>query len=131
MRLGRAEILDVVAGHLVGVSAQRRNFHTGEHGFERRRVHLDVPEDVFAAEQGWKEVVDRGEESIAAKLPGMAMALETERFRHVQAMFAGTARQDGRPAKAVGNVGDLGQRIARIAARFLEVARKLRSQMAS
>src|SRR5207245_4530192 len=78
MRLGRAEILDVVAGHLVGVSAKRRNFHTGEHGFERRRVHLDVPEDVFAAEQGWKEVVDRGEESIAAKLPGMAMALETE-----------------------------------------------------
>ncbi|PYX36938.1 MAG: hypothetical protein DMG75_08770 [Acidobacteria bacterium] len=47
----------------------------------------------------------------------------------MQAMFAGTAWQDG-PAKAVGNVGDLGQRIARIAARFLEVARKLRSQMA-
>ncbi len=96
----------------MGISAQGSGFHTGEHGFERERVYLDVAEDVFSAEQGWEKVVDLGEESVAAKFPGMPVAFQTECFRHMQTMFAGTARQDGRAAKAVSNVRDLGERVA-------------------
>ena len=48
----------------------------------------------------------------------------------MQPVFAGTTRQDCRPAKTVDDVGDSRERIGCVAARFLEIAGELCPQMA-
>src|SRR5438270_12440697 len=60
----------------------------------------------------------------------MPTPVKAECFRQMQPVFAGTTRQDCRPAETVDDVGDPRERIGRVAARFLKIAGELCPQMA-
>ena len=66
-----------------------------------------------------KKFVDLGEESVAAKLPGVPLAVAADGFGKVLAMLVGFARQDGGTAKSVEDPGNAGQRCVGIAFRPL------------
>ena len=124
----RAKTLHVVVRHLMGIGPQGREFQACLLGFEGERIHLDGIEDVLSAAQGWKEVIDPGQQHIAAKLPGISFPFHAQSLRQMQAVLASLARQDGRTAEALDQVGNLGQRIGAVRDRGLQVARELRVQ---
>src|SRR2546422_3914970 len=130
MRNCRAKILDVIAGHTMRIGPERCGLQTSEHRLEGKRVHPDVAENIFPTEYGGEEIVDLGQQGITTELPGMPAAVEAECFRQMQPVFAGTTRQDCRPAKTVDDVGDPRERIRCVAARFLEITGELCPQMA-
>ena len=66
---GRAEVLHVITGHVVGVGAQRRQGLAVFHRRISKRIHLDIVEVIFAAEHGRKVVVNPGLNEIDAELP--------------------------------------------------------------
>ena len=112
------------------IGPQRCGLQTSEHRLEGKRVHADVAENIFPTEYRGEEIVDLGQQGITTELPGMPAAVEAECFRQMQPVFAGTTRQDCRPAETVDDVGDPRERIGRVAARFLKIAGELCPQMA-
>ncbi len=89
-----AEVLDVIAWHLVRVGAQRGQLKACDHGIEGKRVYLDVVIDIFPTEQRWEIVVGPGQHGVAAKFPGVASALQTESFGQMQSVLGSLAWQD-------------------------------------
>src|SRR5438552_2613345 len=96
-----AKALQIVMRHLVRIGAQRREFQAAFHGFEGERVHLYRIEDIFTTECRREEVVNPGEQRVAAEFPGVALAIETDGFSEMRAMLAGLTRQDGRSAEPI------------------------------
>ena len=125
MRGGLAEILDVVLRHGVGVGAQRRERQSGFHGREGEGVHFDGIEKIFAALLAGKEVVDPGEQGIAAELEGVAPGIEAESFGEMEAMLAGGAGKNVGAANGVNDGRNLDQRVGGVGVGLLQVAGEL------
>jgi hypothetical protein len=87
----------------VGIGAQRGEFQSAFLGDEGEGVDFDLVEDVFAAGERWKEIVDLGEERVAAEFPRIPASLEIQRLRQVKAAFVGAPGQNGRPSKTFDN----------------------------
>src|SRR5271167_1322732 len=75
-----AEALEVVFRDGVGVGAQRSERESTFLRLEGEGIDLDGIEDIFAALLAGEEIVDPGDENVAAKLEGMAAGIEAEGF---------------------------------------------------
>ena len=78
--VGRAEVLDVIAGHVVGISTERGQFQAAFLGYEGERIYFDFVEDVFAAGKRWEKAVDAGDQRVAAELQRVASFLQVQGF---------------------------------------------------
>ena len=90
---GLAEILQIVVRDGVGISAKRSEWEPGFFRCKGEGVDFDFVEKIFAALLAGEEIVDPGDESVAAKLKGVAAGIETESFGKLGAVFAGGAGQ--------------------------------------
>src|SRR5258708_31079574 len=88
MRCGAAEILQVVVRHLMGVGAQRGELKSSLHGLKSEGIHFDWIEEIFAVLLAGEKIVDPSNESIAAELPGVAVAFDAHRFGWRQGVVA-------------------------------------------
>ena len=121
MRYRRAEILDVVTRHLVGVGAQGRQFQPIAHGFESPRIDRNRVVVILAAEHRREEVVNPGEQRVAAELPGVAALFETQRVGKMKTMFPRLPRKNSRATHAIEHVRDVRPDIGRVGARGLQI----------
>ena len=96
----RTETLQIIMRHLVRIGPQRREFQSGFHGLEGEWIYLDGIENVFSAAERRKEVVDPGQQRIAAELPGISFPLHTERLFQMQAVLAGLPGKNRGASKA-------------------------------
>jgi len=125
-----AEVLQVVVRDFVSVGAQRRECESGFHRLEGEGIDLDGIEKIFAALLAGEEIVDRGEEAVAAELPAIAAAFEADGFGEVQAVFASLARKQVGASDAVEDVRNLDQDVAGVAVGLLEIVGELGAEMA-
>src|SRR6185437_10083111 len=100
-RFRYAEILDVVARHLVCIGPQGSDLHAIAHRCEGPGIYPHIVEDVLAAEQRWKEIVSAGEQCVSSEFPGVTRRFEAQSIREVIAVFACSARQDRGAPKSV------------------------------
>src|SRR5579863_1870603 len=101
-----AEVLNVVVRNLVSISAQRRELQPGFHRLKGERVDFDGIKKILSALLAREEIVNPGAQRIAAKLPGMAAAIEADGSRQMQAVFPSGAREQVGAADAIDDVRD-------------------------
>lgn len=130
VRSGAPEILQIVVRYLMGIGPQRRKLQAGLSGPKRERIDLDRIEKIFTALLAGEEVVDRGEERIAAELQRMPLSFQAHGFGEVEAMLPGLPRQHVGPPDSIENRRNLHQNIVTIAEGLLQIARKLQPEMA-
>ena len=119
IRIGncRTETLEIVVWDLVRISPQGREFQTGFHGREGKGVYLDGIENVFAAAERWKKIVDPGEQRIGTELPRIPSTFHTQGFGQVKAVLTGLARKDRGTSETFDEVRNFGQRVGAVGAR--------------
>src|SRR5579863_3088019 len=96
-RSGAAEVLQIIMRYLMGKRPQRRQRQTLLLGHITVRIYFQQIEKKFTALLAGKEIVDPGEQGVAAKLPGISFRVEAQGFSKVQLMFAGLPRQQVGP----------------------------------
>ena len=94
----------------MGVGAQGREFQTGFRRLEGERIYLDGIEQVLSAAERGKEVVDPGEQHIAAKLPGVSFAFHTRGLGQMQPVRPGLAGKNRCASEALDNAENFRQR---------------------
>ena len=114
----------------MSVGAERSEFESGFHGLEGEGIDFDGIEEEFAALLAGEEIVNPGEETVAAELPGMATAFEADGFGEMQAMLAGLAGKHTGASDAVEDGGNFDEHVAGVAERLLLVAGELSAEMA-
>jgi len=127
---GRAEVLQVIVRDGVGVGAERSERESGFHGFESKGIDLDDIEETFAALLAGEEVVDPGDEGVAAEFEGMAAGVESEGFGKLGAVFASGAGELIGASGAIDDVGNLDGRVVGVGVGLAEITGELGAEMA-
>src|SRR5579872_2027788 len=90
----RTEILNVIFWNVVGIRTQWRQQQPPLLWFESEGVHFNGIENVFSARLRREIVIDPGEQGVAAKFPGVALAFQADGVGNMQTMLACLTRQD-------------------------------------
>ena len=77
-----------------------------------------------------KEIVDPGDEGVAAELEGVAAGIEAEGFGKLGTVFARGAGEQIGASNAVDDVGDFDESVAGVGIGLAKIAGELRAQMA-
>src|SRR5262249_44737988 len=129
MRSRAAEVLQIIMRDLVRVGAKRRKLKPRFLWLKRERIHLDRVKEILPALLAGEEVIDPGQQRVAAEFPGIAAPFKAERFRRMHAMLARLAGKNVRATHSIENAGDFGQHVAGVAVRLLNIPRKLRAHV--
>src|SRR6202142_3048111 len=114
----------------MGVGAEGSQRQAADEGLKGEGINVDGIENILAAEGGREEVVDLGDEGVAAEFERVALAVAADGFGEVLAVLIGFARQDGGAAESVEHAGDFRQGLIGITLGPLIVARNLGAEMA-
>jgi hypothetical protein len=101
------ETLQIIMRDFMRVGAQPREFEAGFLGLEGERIYLDGIEDVLSSARRREEVIDPGEQHVAAELPGISLAFHAEGLGQMQAVLPGLPGKNGGASEALDNVRDL------------------------
>ena len=130
IRGGRTEVLHIVLRVGVGVGTKGRERKSGFLRLESEGIHFDLVEEVFAALLAGEEIVNPGDEGVAAEFEGVAAGIEAESFGKLGAVFASGAGEQVRAANAVDNVGNLDKRVTGVGIGLAKIPRELGAEMA-